>query len=263
MRAFVALVVMLHCSFSYAQNQDLDTVYLKDNSFYIGFVTQIAVSDTVSILSPIGSTYAIPFSDVKRIHISKPKNTRRKFPVRIALVDTLKIVQRYRGFLFQTMISTQFSALAANFTFGYKFNRNFHLGILMGFETTLTPTTYLNRVPNEAKSENSTTYWPLALHIGGDLSPKQFTPYYQIRIGAAFNVSPKTSDDYNGSALDIGVAFGFKAYSLSRKYFTFGISSSIKQYSIQYSYYEKNQPTKWQNTPATALFFGMYVGFGI
>jgi|GEM_PF-3524274 len=263
MRALVALMALLHCTFSYAQNQDLDTIYLKDNSFYVGFVTHIAMSDTVSILSPIGNNFTIPLSDVKGIHISKPKNTRRKFPVPIALVDTLKIMQRYQGFLFQTMLSTQYLALTAHFTFGYKFKRYLHLGILMGFETTLKPTAYLNRVPEEAKNETSTTYFPIALHIGGDLSSSQFTPYYQLRIGAALNVSTKTTDDYNGSALDIGVALGFKAYSLRRNYFKFGISSSIKQYNIQYPQGELNRPTKWKNAQATALFLGIYIGFGI
>jgi hypothetical protein len=246
-----------------AQSAFKDTIYLKDKSYYFGFITEINMRDSIRILSPTGNNFAIAMGDIERVHLNKPSDSRRRWPLPPAYVDTFLVSKRYMGYLWQATVSTYYLSAAIHMTFGYKFNPHLHLGILTGFELMSKPTAFLNRIPEKALHDDVTMYWPLALHIGGDFSTKHITPYYQVRIGAAIATNTRSSSNFNDSALDIGANFGIKTYSLGRKYFTFGATACVKHYTIKYVSGKVNEHLKWQNTPATALFFGMYVGFGI
>jgi hypothetical protein len=201
--------------------------------------------------------------DIERVHLHKQKVSRRHRPKQPEWIDTLAIAKRHKGFLWQTSFPTHYLGAAMHMTFGYKFNPHFHLGFLTGLEAMVKPVVYFNQMPEDASGTDATVYLPLALHIGGDVNTNHFTPYYQFRLGADINIKPEAFSIQNGHALDIGATFGFKAYSPRRKYFTLGLSTNVKHYSVSYKTYIPDKGYIRQNTPATALFLGIYIGFGI
>ncbi len=248
-----------------------DTVYMNDGRVFSGEITELILDSIVSIRTDKVFTYTVNFSDVERItkSIRKGRSKIERPPRPVTPKDTVKRVftERPKGYFFQAQLSLEYKQAGLLIVNGYKFHRLAHIGFGTGFNLLFEPMLVIPVNLTDKRSSGTAVHIPFFLHIGGDIKPKQTTPYYALGLGYALIANPKVAGRNGRNAIYGSAGFGIRFNSNRRFHTSFGWYLNVKNHDLLYYERYLDSTGIWQKESKTAnttiFFLGVRVVMGM
>lgn len=275
MRALRGILTLLSVAagmIAKGQNLPPDTVWLKDGSYYAGWVMELVPGAHVHVRMPNSNNHVVPLSDVARIR-QHPELAYRYTPrdamrqTEQARRDTMHYRYRPSGVFHIISFTTGYKQVRLQTVHGYKFNNWAQFGGTIGLSLDF-EALYYSSVRFEKSRHSTYVNMPVGIYLHGDLLKSQITPYYSLGIGGALNLSEgSAAEKIAALAFNSDIGFGVRFHSRGRPNFNIGIHADIKNAQMRFEWYGYNHATQrtedhMVSERSTLLFLGLRIGVG-